>query len=95
MIMKGGEKMKKNYLVLIGIFLISFVFAQTYQYGMMGTDGQFYPNDLYGFGGGMMSMMYGSYGIGMMLFGWAFMLLISVALVLLIIWLLKQIKKKR
>lgn len=47
--------------------------------------------------GGMMGygfmgpgMMYGSYGYG---FGWIFMLVYLAALVLLIIWLIKQIQK--
>jgi len=49
-----------------------------------------------GFGGygGMMPMMYGSYGGGMMFFGWLYGVLILVALVLLIVWLGKQIQKK-
>lgn len=86
--------MKKICLTLVVIFLVSFVSAQTYQYGMMGSNGQFYPVDSYGFGGGMMGMMYGSYGWGMMLVGWALALLVSVALILLIMWFLKQLKKK-
>lgn len=47
-----------------------------------------------GFGYGMMGMMYGTYGSGMMFFGWLFGVLTLVALVLLIIWLYKQIQKK-
>ena len=49
-----------------------------------------------GFGGygGMMSMMYGGYGSGMMFFGWLYGILILVALVLFIVWLVKQIQKK-
>ena len=48
-----------------------------------------------GFGSysGMMSTMYGSYGYGMMFFGWIYGLLVIAALVLLVIWLVKQIKK--
>jgi uncharacterized membrane protein len=46
-------------------------------------------------GYGMMEMMYGSYGYGMMFFGWVFGALVTVALVLLIIWLFKQITKRR
>ena len=38
--------------------------------------------------------MMGSYGTSGMLFGWLFMLLVIVALVLLVIWLIKQIQKK-
>lgn len=52
----------------------------------------------FGFG----SMMYGNYGYGMMrnigfgsmgIFGWLFMILIIVALVLFCIWLVKQIQR--
>tara|TARA_Y100000034_G_C6563887_1_gene244108 strand:+ start:101 stop:313 length:213 start_codon:yes stop_codon:yes gene_type:complete len=39
-------------------------------------------------------MMYGSYGIGAMTFGWIFSLLVLIILVLLIVWLMKQIQKK-
>jgi len=48
-----------------------------------------------GFGGygGMMSMMYGYFGSGMMFFGWLYGLLVLVALVLLIVWLFKQVQK--
>ena len=44
--------------------------------------------------GGMGGMMYGGYGYSGMFFGWAFGLLILVALILLIVWLIKQIQKK-
>ena len=44
--------------------------------------------------GGMGGMMSGTFGMGGMFFGWIFGLLIIVALVLLIIWLVKQIQKK-
>lgn len=37
--------------------------------------------------------MMGDYGYGMGIFGWVFMLLFFVALVLLIIWLLKQVQE--
>ena len=48
-----------------------------------------------GFGGygGMGSMMYGSYGSGMMLFGWLYGVFILIALILFIVWLVKQITK--
>ncbi len=42
----------------------------------------------------MGGMMYGGYGAWPMLFSWLFGILTLVALVLLIIWLLKQLKKK-
>lgn len=45
--------------------------------------------------GGMMSMMYGSYGGGMMFFGWLYGILILVALVLFIIWIVKQLQNPR
>jgi uncharacterized membrane protein len=51
------------------------------------------------FFGGFGMMGWGSYGMmgyawpGMWLFGWLFMALIIVALVLLIAWLIKQLKK--
>jgi uncharacterized membrane protein len=43
---------------------------------------------------GMGGMMYGTYGSGMMTFGWLYSVLILVALILLIVWLVKQIQKK-
>ena len=45
--------------------------------------------------GGMMNMMYGSYGGGMMFFGWLYGILILVALVLFIIWIVKQLQSPR
>ena len=45
----------------------------------------------YGGMGGMMSGFYGGFGMG--LFGWLFMVLVLVALILLITWLFKQIGK--
>ena len=41
---------------------------------------------------GFCPMMSGSYGIGGIVFGWLFSVLVLVVLVLLIIWLVKQIK---
>ena len=41
------------------------------------------------------SMMGGFYGDGMWIFGWIFMLLIVVALILFIAWLIKQIQEPR
>lgn len=43
---------------------------------------------------GMMSCFYGGGMMGMNFFGWAFMILVVAALVLLIIWLIKQIENK-
>lgn len=42
---------------------------------------------------GMGGMMYGTYGIGMALLGWLFMILIVIALIVFIIWMIKQIQK--
>ena len=47
-----------------------------------------------GTGYGMMPMMYGNYGTGMMFFGWIVGTLFLVVLVLLIVWLTKEIQKK-
>ena len=44
--------------------------------------------------GGMMYGFSGGYGGGAMLFSWVFGLLVTTALVLLIMWLIKQINKK-
>ena len=46
-----------------------------------------------GYGSGMMGMMYGTYGSGMMFVGWLYGILILVALVLFIVWLVKQLQK--
>jgi len=75
-------KMKNETLIwiIIAVALLVFVF------GGVGLS--------YGGYGGMMGMMYGSYGSGMMLFGWIYGLLILVALVLFIVWLVKQVQKK-
>ena len=52
--------------------------------------------DDYGYGmmGGMYHMMSGSYGYGGIAFGWITGLLFIAVLVLLIVWLIKQINKK-
>ena len=42
----------------------------------------------------MGGMMMGSYGYSGMFFGWIFGILVLVALMLLIVWLIKQIQKK-
>lgn len=39
-------------------------------------------------------MMGGMFGSGMVFFGWLIWLLVAVALILLIVWLIKQISKK-
>lgn len=49
---------------------------------------------LFGFGRTGYGMMGSVYGSGMMFFGWFFGALFIIALVLMIIWLFKQIQKK-
>jgi len=70
----------KNILIwVLGLVVVLFLFGG---FGMMGYGGT------YGYGG-MMS------GFGSMwLFGWLFMTLITVALVLFIVWLVRQLQKK-
>jgi uncharacterized membrane protein len=64
---------------ILGLVVVLFLFGG---FGMMGFGGT------YGYGG-MMS------GFGSMwLFGWLFMALVTVALVLFIVWLVKQLQKK-
>ena len=78
-------KQMKLLIGILGFVLVftSFVSAHTgdddyMHHGMMG--------DMYG-------MMSGGFGYGGMFFGWIIGLLFVVALVLLIIWLIKQIQK--
>ena len=51
----------------------------------------------FGFGlggyGGMMGMMYGTYSTPMMFFGWLYGILTLAVLILLVIWLYRQIQK--
>lgn len=54
-------------------------------FGMMGG---------YGYGG-MVNMMYGSYGTGATFFGWIYGILIVVALVLFIIWIARRIQAEK
>ncbi len=63
---------------------------------MMGRNGFGMMNGIKSIGGmNMMQGFYGGYGMyGANFFGWVFMLLVIVALVLLIVWLYKQIQKK-
>lgn len=70
---------------ILGLVVLLFLFSG---FGMMGFGAT------YGYGG-MMNMMYGVYGLGMMLFGWIYGILILFALVLLVVWLFKQVKKKK
>ena len=78
-------KMKNENLIwlIVGISVLLFFFGG---FSMMGFGG---------WGSNWMGgMMYGyNYG-GMWLFGWLFMILVSIAVVLLILWLVKQLQKK-
>ena len=76
---EGQNKMKKISLALITGFLISFVSAHT-------GDDLSAHHDMMG---------WSSWGFGMGLFGWTFMILVVVALVLLIVWLAKQIQEPK
>lgn len=73
--------MKKLSLLLIGLVISFLSLASVY------AD----SGDFEGCWGGMMG---GSYGLGLGLLGWLFSLSVLVALVLLIVWLIKQIQKK-
>ena len=67
----------KNLLVILFVSLISLSFVSAQQYNCPG----------FGMMGG-----YGYSGVGI-IFGWLFMILALVALVLFIVWLVKQIQK--
>jgi len=75
--------MKNEQIILwiVGIAVLLFLFGG---FGMMGYGG---------FGSWMGNMMYGYAYSGMWIFGWLFMILVAVALVLLIMWLIKQLQK--
>ena len=65
--------------VICAVFLLSL-------FGFTGTD-------RYGMMGGYYGNMMGSFGMG--LFGWFFMLLIALALILFIVWLMQQIQEPK
>jgi len=69
--------------MILGILLVltSFVSAHT-------------GNDEFDHCGGFCPMMSGQYGVWGVLFGWLFGILVIVALILFIIWIIKQIQKK-
>ena len=70
--------MKDNNNLIIGIIIAAAVFL------LLG---------MFGFGGIGYSGMMGGYGFsGMWIFGWLFMTLIIVALILFILWLIKQLQ---
>jgi hypothetical protein len=72
----------KTILIVVLVVLAVFILGG-FGFGMMN----------YGNYHGMWEMMSGKYGFGIGLFGWIFGLLVFVALVLLIMWLVKQIRK--
>jgi uncharacterized membrane protein len=84
--MKHAERrdsvMKEDNSLLIAVIVLLVLLVFSSGIGMMG----FGP-------GGMMGMMAGTLGIGMMLFGWLFSVLVFIALILFIVWLVKQIQK--
>ncbi|MEK6917656.1 MAG: hypothetical protein AABW51_01795 [Nanoarchaeota archaeon] len=71
-----------NTLIIVLVALFAFLLIGGFGYGMMGYEGY----------SGMMGGFYGGYGMNA--FGWFFMILITVAIILLIFWLIKQIQKK-
>lgn len=79
--MKKTNKDKEQTLVwiVIGVVVLLFLTGS----GMMGWGGY----------GGMTNMMSGNYGSGMMFFSWLYGVLILIALVLFIVWLIKQVQK--
>lgn len=74
--------MKTENLILTIVVAFIFLFLLSEIFGMMG-----YNN----YGYGMMGGMFGGFGF-MPFFGWLFMILIFVALVLFIAWLVKQLQ---
>ena len=75
----------KNENTLITIVAIILVLFLVGGFGMMGFGSMM---------GGTYNIMSGSYGIGGMFFGWLIGLLIVIVLVLVSIWLIKQIQDK-
>ena len=75
--------MKKEEQTIIWIVIALVVLLFFSGFGMMG----------FGYGG-MMNMMYGNYGFGFGIFNFLINILITIGIVLLIVWLIKQIQKK-
>ncbi len=71
------KKEDNTLIIVIGVVLTLFLFGG---FGMMGFGGM----------GGMMGGFYS--GFGMSLFGWLFRILGIIALVLFIVWIIKQIQ---
>ncbi|MBS3065888.1 hypothetical protein J4229_02470 [Candidatus Pacearchaeota archaeon] len=83
-------------MILSGLMLASAADNTSYQYGMMGSNGQFYPAGGYG---GMMNMMagyggYGGYSYGMVFFGWLTYILTIILIVAAIYWLINTANRK-
>ena len=74
-------KLLVNFFV-ITLFSLTFISAHT-------------GNDEFDHCSGFCPMLSGNYGYGGILFGWLTGILILVALILLIVWLIKQIQKKK
>ena len=72
-------KIKRLLLSSLGIFLVLISFVSAHT----GDDNSAHHS------------MMGNSGIGMMWFGWVFSILVAIVLVLLIIWLVKQIQKNK
>ncbi len=70
-----------NTLIIVIIVILAFLLFGGFGFGMMGWPW---------YGGGMMS---GYYGTGSWIFGWIFMILITIIMILGIVWLVKQIQK--
>ena len=93
--------MNKKFGIIVGILALLFLglaAAQNYQYGMMGSDGQFTAVNNGGMGMmGMMQMMtgYGGYGSGMMFLGWITYLLTILLMIAAIYWLFKSANRRR
>ena len=82
---------------ILFILAIGIVAAQNnYQYGMMGSDGQFTAVNNGGMGG-MMNMMtgYGGYNAGAVLLGWITYLLTIALMIAGIYWLVKTANRRR
>src|SRR3989344_4502163 len=87
-----GEKMEKNEIIIVVILVVIFTLLIS-GFGMMGFSNYGGFNNY-----GMGSMMQGMFGYGfgfMWFFGLLFWILIVVAIVLFIIWLIKQLQEPR
>lgn len=78
----------KDIILIVGIVLLVLIIFSGV--GMMGFGSSGFGNGFgcLGFGNRMMSGIYGSFGL---MFGWIFMIVVLVALILFIVWLIKQL----